>query len=133
MEIIPFGKSDISNVVSRMDKGALDQLPFGAVLLDRRGTILKYNRMEQQISGRTDPNRVIGKNWFRDVAPCTRSREFFGKFLEGVSKRKMDVLFDYTFDYKMTKQSVRIHMKTAQDPNYIWVFVKRVIKRSDNV
>jgi len=116
-----------------MDKGALDQLPFGAVLLDRRGTILKYNRMEQQISGRTDPNRVIGKNWFRDVAPCTRSREFFGKFLEGVSKRKMDVLFDYTFDYKMTKQSVRIHMKTAQDPNYIWVFVKRVIKRSDNV
>ena len=132
MEIIPFGKDDIANVVARMDKGALDTLPFGAVLIDRRGTIVKYNRMEQQISGRTDPNRVIGKNWFRDVAPCTRSREFYGKFVEGVKRGRLDTLFDYTFDYKMTKQAVRIHMKSAKDPNYFWIFVKRVIKRSAN-
>lgn len=130
MEIIPFGKGDISNIVARMDKGQLDQLPFGAVLLDRRGTIIKYNRMEQEISGRTDPNRVIGKNWFKDVAPCTRSREFYGKFVEGVKRGKLNVLFDYTFDYKMMKQAVRIHMKSTTDPNYFWIFVKRVMKSS---
>jgi len=132
MEIIPFGKDDISNVVARMDKSQLDELPFGAVMLDRRGTIVKYNRMEQQISGRTDPKRVIGKNWFKDVAPCTRSREFYGKFLEGVSRGRLDALFDYTFDYKLTKQAVRIHMKSSSDPNYYWVFVKRVVKSSFN-
>jgi len=129
MEIIPFGKDDISNVVARMDKSALDNLPFGAVLIDRRGTIIKFNKMEGEMGG-SDPRQSVGKNWFRDVAPCTRSREFYGKFVEGVKRGHLDALFDYTFDYKSTKQAARIHFKSARDPNYFWIFVKRVIKRS---
>ncbi len=127
MEVVAFGQSDINNIVARMDKEKLDSLPFGAVLVDRRGTILKYNRMEQDISGRTDPKRVLGRNWFREVAPCTRSREFYGKFIEGASRGKMDLLFDYSFDYKMKPQRVRIHMKNANIENVYWIFVKRIL------
>ena len=42
MEIIPFGSQDIDNILSREPQRA-EYLPFGAVLLDRMGKILKYN------------------------------------------------------------------------------------------
>jgi hypothetical protein len=38
--------------------------------VDASGTILKYNATEGAITGR-DPKAVLGRNFFRDVAPCT--------------------------------------------------------------
>lgn len=45
MEIIPFGSADIDNILSREPQRA-EYLPFGAVLLDRTGKIVKYNKAE---------------------------------------------------------------------------------------
>lgn len=57
---------------------ALDALPFGAIVVDRRGTVLQYNSYESRMS-RLDAARVLGLNFFRDIAPCTAVQEFEGR------------------------------------------------------
>ncbi len=67
--------------LSGMTREELDALPYGAIKLDRQGTILSYNASEARLSGRT-PESVIGRNFFTEVAPCTQVREFYDRFLE---------------------------------------------------
>ena len=123
-DILQFDQADIENVMSRLDDSEIDQLAFGAIQLDGKGTILSYSQREATITGR-DPGSVIGKNFFTDVAPCTRRPEFHGRFEEGVRKGKLSVIFDYVFDYKMNPTKVRVHMKNAIRGDTYWVLVKR--------
>lgn len=126
MDIVRFGQDDIENALSKMDDSQLDDLAFGAIQLDENGTILQYNAAEADITGR-DPEAVKGRNFFRDVAPCTNIEEFFGKFKEGVRSGNLNSLFEYTFDYQMQPAKVKVHMKKAlTGDNSYWVFVKRV-------
>jgi len=125
MEQIKFGSDDIENSLAKMDDKDLDGLAFGAIQLDRNGNILHYNMMEGEITGR-NPEEVKGKNFFRDVAPCTDSPEFGGKFREGVANGNLNTLFEYVFDYKMTPTKVKVHMKKAISGDTYWVFVKRI-------
>ena len=83
LELIGFGKSDIENVLNKMSPKDIDKLAFGAIELDKNGIVLKYNAAEGAITGR-DPGTVIGKNFFRDVAPCTAKPAFKGVFDAGV-------------------------------------------------
>jgi hypothetical protein len=76
--------------------------------VDASGTILKYNATEGAITGR-DPKAVLGRNFFRDVAPCTNRPAFKG-----------------VFDNQMTATKVKVHMKRALSGETFWIFVKRV-------
>ncbi len=125
MEHVAFGSEDIENTLANMDDSQLNELAFGAIQLDGNGTILQYNMAEGDITGR-NPQDVIGKNFFREVAPCTDSPEFYGKFKEGVQSGNLNAMFEYTFDYKMTPTKVKVHMKKALTGDSYWVFVKRV-------
>ncbi|MEA5446885.1 photoactive yellow protein [Gammaproteobacteria bacterium AB-CW1] len=125
MEQLRFGSDDIENTLSRMNENELDDLAFGAIQLDKNGNILHYNSTEGEITGR-NPEEVKGKNFFRDVAPCTDRPEFAGKFREGVAKGELNTLFEYVFDYKMQPTKVKVHMKKAISGDTYWVFVKRI-------
>lgn len=125
MEIIQFGSGDIENKLATMSKKQLDDVAFGAIQLDAQGTILVYNAAEGDITGR-DPAAVIGKNFFRDVAPCTNSKEFKGRFDDGVKNGNLNTMFEYVFDYEMKPTKVKVHMKKAIVGDSYWVFVKRL-------
>jgi len=125
MEMIRFGSNDIENNLARMSKEQLDDVAFGAIQLDAKGTIIKYNAAEGDITGR-NPNEVIGKNFFTDVAPCTNSSDFRGRFDEGVKNDNLNTMFEYVFDYEMKPTSVKVHMKKALTGDSYWVFVKRL-------
>jgi photoactive yellow protein len=125
MEVVTFGQEDIENTLASMDDKDLDGLAFGAIQLDKNGTILQYNAAEGDITGR-DPEEVKGKNFFREVAPCTNTDEFYGKFKEGVASGDLNTLFEYTFDYNMMPTKVKVHMKKALSGDSYWVFVKRL-------
>jgi photoactive yellow protein len=125
MEIVKFGAENIENTLSKMNEKEIDNLAFGAIQLDRDGVILLYNATEGQIVGR-DPKEMIGKNFFYEVAPCTRRPEFYGKFKEGVAKGELNTLFEYEFDYKMNPIKVKVHMKKALVGDTYWIFVKRI-------
>jgi len=125
METVAFGQDDIENVMSKMGSAEIDGLAFGAIRLDSNGVIEAYNVAEGAITGR-DPKSVIGKNFFTDVAPCTNTPEFQGKFAAGVASGNLNVLLEYLFDYEMTPTKVRVHMKKAAAGDNYWVFVKRL-------
>ena len=63
--------------LSHVPPEVLDALPYGAIQLTGDGVITAYSRAESELSG-LSPDRVIGKNFFRQVAPCTAVREFQG-------------------------------------------------------
>ena len=125
LEQVKFGKSDIENVIGKMSGTQIDTLAFGAIQLDADGTVLKFNATEGALTGR-DPSAVIGKNFFRDVAPCTSTPAFEGVFRDGVAKDDLNTMFEYLFDYQMTPTKVKVHMKRAINGGSYWIFVKRL-------
>ena len=125
LNIVGFGKDDIDNVLSKLTAREVDQLAFGAVQLDGKGTILQYNAAEASITGRNQKD-VIGKNFFRDVAPCTSTPTFKGVFDAGVRDDNLNTMFEYVFDYNMSPTKVKIHMKKAISDGTFWIFVKRL-------
>ena len=125
LEVLRFDQDDIDNVLARLTNDQIDDLAFGAIQLDRDGTVLAYSRAEGRLTGR-DPKDVVGRNFFTDVAPCTRRPEFHGRFVDGVKSGKLSTVFDYTFDYRMNPTRVRVHMKKALVGDSYWVLVKRL-------
>ena len=98
----------------------LDALPFGAIQLDENGTVLSYNKTEEKISGRK-ASEVVGKNFFRDVAPCTRVKRFFGAFQAGLERKELNEVFDFTFRFPQGAREVRIRMIYSRPA--VWIFV----------
>ena len=125
MEILSFGSDKVAQSIGKMATKELDNLAFGAIKLDALGQILSYNAAEGTITGR-DPKSVIGKNFFKEVAPCTSTPEFFGKFQQGVKEGALNTLFEYTFDYNMKPTKVKVHMLKAVVGDGYFIFVKRI-------
>jgi len=125
LNVISFGAEDIENILAQMTKTQLDKLAFGTIQLDKTGKILSYNAAEAEITGRNS-KEVIGKNFFTEVAPCTRRPEFYGVFLEGVKNNNLNNLFEYVFDYNMKPTKVKVHMKKAIVGDTYWIIVKRL-------
>ncbi len=124
MELLKFGTDNVDNLVAK-NPGRLDSLPFGAILLDRNGRVLKYNAQESALSNRP-PSEVLGKHFFNDVAPCAKGAQFQGRFQQAVAAGSVNVMFEYAFDYKMTLTKVRIHLKSTSIDEGVWIFIKRI-------
>ena len=130
IELVKFNDKDIQQLLTNVDQKKIDAMAFGAVELDATGKILSYNMAEGQIVGRK-PTDVIGKNFFDEVAPCTKSPEFYGLFTDIVrTNRDTFDKFQFVFDYKMQPTKVSVMMarsvtKTNNAYTY-WVFVKRM-------
>ena len=109
--------------IDTMSEEELDRLPFGAIRLDRVGTILSYNRTEANITGR-DPKRVIGRNFFTEVAPCTNVKDFAGRFREGIEQGDMHIIFPFRFDFQMAPRDVTVTLFYSKNTDTAWVFVR---------
>jgi photoactive yellow protein len=125
MRLIKFGADNVANELASLSDTDLDSLAFGAVELDRDGKILRYNAAEAEISGRQQEG-MIGRDFFAEVAPCTRSDAFEGRFRAGVEAYNLDVQFTYVLDYEMAPTEVRVHMRKAENRDTYWVLIKRV-------
>jgi photoactive yellow protein len=125
IELVEFGRDDIDNIIAKLPPGSIDRLAFGAIALDAAGTVLEFNTMEGEISG-CDPAAVVGKNFFRDIAPCTDTRRFRGVFDAGVAAGSLRAMIEYTFDHNMRPTKVRVHMKKSIIGDTYWIFVKRL-------
>ena len=125
MRIVKFSADNVANELADISDDELDALAFGAIELDRDGRILRYNAAEADISGR-DQAGMVGRDFFADVAPCTRSEAFEGRFRAGMRAGKMDVQFTYVLDHEMDATEVRVRMYTVQGNDSCWVLIKRV-------
>lgn len=109
--------------IDKMGEQELNRLPFGAIRLDREGLILSYNRAESKLTGR-QPDQVIGRNFFSEVAPCTNVREFAGRYREGVALGNLHVIFPYRFDFEMDPRDVTVTLFYSAQTDSGWVFVR---------
>jgi photoactive yellow protein len=109
--------------IDEMNEQQLDELPFGAIRLDATGKVLSYNATEAKLTGR-DPKRVIGRNFFTQVAPCTNVQSFAGRFREGVAKKEMHIIFPYRFDFEMAPRDVTVTLFYSEQTDCAWVFVR---------
>jgi photoactive yellow protein len=101
--------------LGRMTPDQLDGLPFGVVTLDSNGRVIGYNDTESRLAG-LPKDRVIGRNFFTEVAPCTRVREFEGRFrdfAEGRSRLALET-FEFVFHFRHGAQRVVILISPAR-------------------
>ena len=104
----------------------LDELPIGAVVIDPSGKIEAYNSYEAKLA-RLDPERVIGRNFFRDIAPCTAVKEFEGRMREFMrSKQKVSESFDYFFPFAHAPVDVTITFLKLPDRKSILIAIERL-------
>jgi photoactive yellow protein len=100
-----FRPSDLARAVA---DGDVDTLPFGVIVVDRKGTILEYNAYESEMTG-FSRGRVLGLNFFHDVAPCTAIKEFEGRFEEFLDSHDTSIEpFEFTFALVKGAQRVSI-------------------------
>ncbi len=85
--------------LTNLSEEVYDRLPFGLMELDAQGRVRKYNAAEEALSG-LQRDAVLGRDFFKDIAPCTRVREFEGVFrdmaAEGKTARRT---FDFLFRF----------------------------------
>jgi photoactive yellow protein len=128
MEHVSFQGVDLAELLPRIPDSIKDGLPFGLVKLDLTGKVLEYNMAEGDLTG-VSPEWAIGKNFFDEVAVCTKTAAFYGRFLEGVKKGFLNTVFDYVFDHREVALRVKVHMVTIPDHlgrKSVMVLVKRV-------
>ena len=112
MEIVYLDNINLAEILPRIND--INVLPFGVVKMDLTGKILEYNMAEAELTG-TDPAWAVGKNFFDEVATCTNTPAFYGKFAEGVKKGFLNAVFNYSFTHSETPIRVRVHMMTMPD------------------
>lgn len=112
LEIVHLENINLSEVLPRIND--INMLPFGLVKMDLTGKVLEYNMAEAELTG-TDPAWAIGKNFFDEVATCTNTPAFYGKFVEGVKKGFLNSVFNYSFTHCEIPIRVRVHMVTMPD------------------
>jgi len=109
--------------IDTMKESELDALPLGAIQLDAQGNILQYNVFESRLAN-VPKNMAIGKNFFREVAPCTDVKEFYGHFKKGVAAKKLHEKFRYHFSFKKNPRDVVITLFYSSMTQTVWVFVR---------
>lgn len=124
MKRVRFEPDDLQNAMANISDEEVNNLMYGAIELDAEGTILRYNQAETELTGRKAED-VIGRNFFNDVAPCTRSNEFSGRFFEGVKTGEFNAAFEYLFDHEMEPTKVRIIMIRSAAKDTYWLLIKR--------
>ena len=101
--------------IAKLTPDKLDGLPYGLITLDAVGRVIHYNDTEARLVG-LPKDRVIGKNFFTEVAPCTRLREFEGRFME-LAADPVNVrvqTFDFVFRFAKGEQHVTVVITPAR-------------------
>jgi photoactive yellow protein len=101
----------------------LDALPIGVITLDRRGNVLRYNRIEAEYARRTTDS-TLNKNFFTDIAPCSRVQEFQGRYeaFAAVNDNGYE-RFDFTFPFRWGHREVEILFCRRRDVEPIDIIV----------
>lgn len=93
----------------------IDNLPIGAIVLDDDGTIQRFNRYEEQLSG-LSREQTVGRSFFSDVAPCTKDIELGPRFKEGIENNNLDIDVEFSFPYPYNRvpRDVRIRAVSVE-------------------
>jgi photoactive yellow protein len=120
---------DVMQTIDTLNTPEFDDLPFGAVLLNDKAKIIKYNRTEGELTNR-DPRQVLGANFFLSLAVCGVSEQFQGRYKAAVKALNYDQIFPYVFFHEMPETPMMVRMTKPRVPTsepHVWVLVRRIM------
>ena len=118
-----FDQPDLARAVETLPAAALDELPFGAILLDAGGVVRVYNSTEREHSGSGGRPR-LGLDFFREIAPCMNTRRYRGRIERAMAEGRLDLEFGWTGDFADAERSMRVRVQAATGGG-CWIFMKR--------
>ena len=115
-----FDAPDLLDALTTFDAPALDALPFGVVGMDAAGTVVEYNAYESRRAG-ISRDRVIGRHFFSEVAPCTNNYLVATRFEE---EPALDAVIPYVFTLRMRPTPVELRLLRAPGAGRMYVLVR---------
>ncbi len=109
-------------LLEAMSAAEFDELDFGLVQMARTGTVTAYNRFEAEMA-QLDPARVLGKHFFRDVAPCTNNYMVAGMY---DLQEQLDTTIRYVFTLRMKPTQVNLRLLKAPAAVKQYLLVERI-------
>ena len=109
-----------------LDNQGADQLPFGFIRMDAEGRIVAYNTRESNLSG-LPRTGVLGKSFFRTVAPCTCVDAFEGELRKMMASEKAErANIEFLFKFKDRATMVNIAMTTDPTTGYATLLIRKL-------
>ena len=105
-----------------MSPEELDRLPYGMIQLDLHGRILQFNAVESRLAS-LPQSQQVGRNFFTQVAPCTKVQDFYGRFKEGVAREALDSSFRFHFAFKQNPRDVTVRLFYSRRTRSVWVMI----------
>jgi photoactive yellow protein len=120
---------DVMDTLDRLPPAQFDDLPIGAVLLNEKARIIRYNRTEGELTNR-DPKRVMGAGFFLELAVCGVSEQFQGRFKSALRAMSYDQIFPFVFFHEMPETPMMVRMtkpRVQMESPHVWVLVRRIM------
>jgi photoactive yellow protein len=118
---IDFDAPDLAARAEAASQFELDHLPFGVILLDRKGTVQFYNATEARLSGYGEI--PLGLNLF-DISSCLGSDAFRGRIERAMDKGPVDLEIGWPGDYGDPRRELRIRVQSSRSGG-LWLFIER--------
>lgn len=106
-----FDEIDLYDQLTSSSDSQLQDTTFGVIAMDADHRVVMYNRTESTRSG-LSPERVVGRLFFSEVAPCTNNFMVAHRF---ETESELDATIDYVFTLRMKPTSVRLRLLTRRD------------------
>lgn len=103
---LAFDDPDLLDALEALPLEAADELRWGLITMDRDGDVIGYNAIEAGDAG-LDPARVIGRNFFTSVGPCTNNYLVAQRYED---EPDLDDQLDFVFTLRMRPTPVRLRM-----------------------
>jgi photoactive yellow protein len=111
--------------IEALGDAAANRLPFGFIRLDSEGRIIAYNTEESALSG-LSREKVLGRNFFRTVAPCTCVEEFEGALQKMMASGKPErAQIEFLFKFNAHAIMVNIVMLTDPSSGYATLLIRK--------
>lgn len=112
-----FAAPDLFGWLEAATPEELDALPFGLITMMLDGTVAHYNAVEAKLAG-LRPERVVGRNFFTSVAPCTDNFMIAHRYR---SECELDVVIDYVFAFRLMLRKVRLRLMKRPDGRHMYL------------
>ena len=115
-----FTDEHISRTLGLCDEDSLNSLEFGVIAMTLDGVVVRYNDCESRLAG-LSPSRVLGKNFFTEVAPCTNNYLVASRFEECAT---LDEQLPYVFTLRMRPRNVDLRLIKALGDERQYILVR---------
>ena len=118
---VDFEAPDLAARIERLSQSQIDQLSFGAILLDTEGVVLFYSAAERRLSGY--PGEPVGRNFF-EIARCFGKVDLRAQIMRALEEGRVDLEFALAGDYDDATREMRARVQSARQGG-VWLFLQR--------